>query len=489
MANGPSLFLLFNFIIFGEKIKNIIYNKDMKNWKLHKTFIKVAIVVCLILAAIVAIIYFTSKKPESKKISNEKSAATLSYIKELESIDVAPIENQIFENNKQKLILEDDIAPDKVFRNLTDLGTVILGDSRASGFSEFNFMDRSRVLATIGGSIYNIPSFMPELQNLNPKNIIISYGLNEIPYYMDPAAFAESNKTFVNELLFYMSNLKAQFPNANIYFSSILPVTDAVVAERSGYAIIPSRNAAIEKMCKENGFHFIDITPYANANIHMYGADGMHVFPEFYPIWGKVLLNAVTNRESVGKVDDMTDDEVWAMLEHYNVVLAGDSRGAEASAFGFYPQYLNYSGYSRTIYDIPLIYDNVATYKPRHLILCYGVNDLGLFGGFGVEKYMTDLHNFVNQLKEISPTTTVYINSIPPSLPSEYDRAPNWALAYPWNEYNEAYCKEHGLNYINITSLCDAHQDLYRGDGVHFQPAFYPLWARTILKEVMKHER
>ena len=47
---------------------------------------------------------------------------------------------------------------------------------------------------------------------------------------------------------------------------------------------------------------------------------------------------------------------------------------------------------------------------------------------------------------------------------------------------------DNGINYINTTEICDSHQHLYRGDGVHFKPDFYPIWARTILKEILKHE-
>lgn len=459
----------------------------MKKFTQHKKFIIAAIIAIIIISMLViCITQFTSSANSSTKTSTKQTLA-LSYIKEAEATDIAPIEDKIFQNNRDKLIFADEISQEKLFQNLVNLGTVILGDSRAMGFSEFNFMDRSRVIADIGWSIYMIPSILPQLIQLNPRNIVVSCGLNEMPFVLSPSEFEQSNASYVADLSYCLGLIKSTLPDAKIYYSSILPVQDFLLAERPGYAIIPSRNEAIKKMCDSEGYTFIDMTSYAQANSHLYASDGIHIGTAFYPIWGRVILNAVTANEGGGSIDAMTDDIVWATLEQLGLVIAGDSRGAEFSAFGFYPQYLNFSGYSKTIYNIPEIYDRVASSKPRILLLCYGVNDLGLYGGYGVEKYMKDLHGFVNELKAISPNTKIFINSIPPSLASEYERAPNWALAYPWNEYNEAYCKEHGLNYINTTAICDAHQDLYRGDGVHFKPEFYPIWARTILKAILKN--
>ncbi len=461
----------------------------MKWFSKHKKFIIAVIVIIIVLAMIIAgIAGMVSPSPNSSKTKSTKDNLALSYIKTAEAVDISPIEDTIFENNRQRLIYADEIAQEKLFQNLAELGTVIFGDSRAEGFSVFGFMDSSRVFSGVGWGIYNIPNILPKFKALNPRNIVVSCGLNEIPYQMSESDFANSNERYVADTSYYLGLIKEQHPDANIYLTSIVSVQDFVVANRSGYAIIPSRNKALEKMCDNEGYTFIDMTAYCKANSNLYGADGMHFFPDFYPGWGRVLLNSITQQEGGGNVDSMEDNQVWATLEQLGVVIAGDSRGAEFSAFGFYPQYLNFSGYSKTIYNIPEIYDKVASSKPRILILCYGVNDLGLYGPFGVEKYMNDFQGFIDKLKEISPNTKIYVNSIPPSLASEYERAPSWALSYSWNDYNEAYCKEHGINYINVTKICNEHEDLYRSDGVHFMPDFYPLWARTILKEIFKNE-
>ncbi len=460
----------------------------MKKLAKHKKFIIIVIVVIIILSMLVMCIPSLTSPTDSSSKSSTKQSLALSYIKQAEGIDISPIENKIFENNREQLIYADEISQEKLFPKLSALRTAIIGDARAYGFNAFGFMDSSNVFADTSWTIDKIPNILSQLKSLNPRNVVVSTGLNELPYNLSESEFTESNNKYIETMKYYLGLIRDTLPDANIYLTSVVPVLDFVVAKHPRYAIIPSRNAALKKFCSAEGYTYINMEPTTKANSNLYSTDGMYLQPDFYPIWGRLILNAVTEKEGGGSVDAMSDDQVWAMLEKLGVVISGDSRGAEFSAFGFYPLYLNFSGYSKTIYNIPEIYDRVASAKPRILLLCYGVNDLGLYSGFGVEKYMSDLHNFVNKLKEISPNTIIYVNSIPPSLASEYERAPSWALAYPWNEYNEAYCIEHGINYINTTEICDAHQDLYRGDGVHFKPDFYPIWARTILKEILKHE-
>lgn len=444
-------------------------------------------VIAAVISGICALVIHFSNKPASAGSVNTEALRTASLIKNLESADFAPIEDKIFEA-KRSAIVSNDIDTENAFLTLSKLDTVYIGDSRVVGFSSFGYVDASRVLANTSWSILEIPAVIPALDNINPKNIIVSFGLNEIGHQLDTPVYYTTNELYVSDLSKYLHLIQEHAPNAKIYFSSIMPVTEATLAASPGFSVIPGRNEAIKAMCKQEGFGYIDMTETANSHKELYHEDGIHFQSEFYPYWGAQILDSILYNETGGRVDSMTDDEVWAKLQEYNVVISGDSRGAEFSAFDFYPFSLNLSNYSRTIYNIPETYDGIASIMPRNLVLCFGVNDLGLYSEYGVEQYTSDLLGFVDTIRQLSPATKVYVNSIPPSLPSEYSRAPSWALAYPWNEYIENVCKENGIYYINITDICDAHPELYRGDGVHFKPDFYPLWARAILKEVIKHE-
>ena len=181
-------------------------------------------------------------------------------------------------------------------------------------------------------------------------------------------------------------------------------------------------------------------------------------------------------------------DRIWPTLVEYGLVFCGDSRGIGFTTSGFVDYAHNVSNYSRTIYNIPDYYETFKEMQPRMILICYGINDLGLYQWKGKEAYTEDLANFVYALRELIPGVDVYVNSIPQCLPSEYERGPAWALIPEWNEYIKDYCKEHDIHYVDISDLCDAHPEMYDIDGVHFYPEFYPLWGMRIVQTIIENE-
>ena len=57
---------------------------------------------------------------------------------------------------------------------------VLLGDSRAQGFAEYEILDQSRVLAKIGISLSETEPYIEKAIGLNPGKIFLSYGLNDL---------------------------------------------------------------------------------------------------------------------------------------------------------------------------------------------------------------------------------------------------------------------------------------------------------------------
>lgn len=181
-------------------------------------------------------------------------------------------------------------------------------------------------------------------------------------------------------------------------------------------------------------------------------------------------------------------NRVWSFINESNLVFCGDSRGIGFTTSGFVDYNHNVSNYSRTIYNIPDYYETLKTLNPHYIVICYGINDLGLYQWEGKEKYTEDLASFVYALRELIPGVDVYVNSIPPSLPSEYERGPAWALIPEWNEYIKNYCSEHDIHYVDISDLCNAHTEMYDVDGVHFFSEFYPLWGMRIITTIIENE-
>lgn len=181
-------------------------------------------------------------------------------------------------------------------------------------------------------------------------------------------------------------------------------------------------------------------------------------------------------------------DKIWSTMVDYNIVLTGDSRGIGFSTEGFLDYNHNVSYYSKTIYNIPENYEILQQLNPKYILICYGINDMGLYGQYGVEQYMSDLEGFVNELRARIPGVDVYVNSMPPCLPSEYARSPIWAWIPEWNVIIKQYCAEHDIHYVDIEDLCEGHPELYDIDGVHFLRDFYPLWGMRIIETIVENE-
>ena len=102
----------------------------------------------------------------------------VSYLQSLETIDPDTVTQKLRQMRLEKLQAEraareqallDDI--DTVWQEFSD--AVILGDSRAVGFSYYSFLDASRVLASSGERIDAIDGHIEDLKKLDPAYIFL----------------------------------------------------------------------------------------------------------------------------------------------------------------------------------------------------------------------------------------------------------------------------------------------------------------------------
>lgn len=165
----------------------------------------------------------------------------------------------------------------------------ILGDSRASAFAEYHYLDSSRVLAGIGETIWVIPDKLSDVSALSPAYVFIAYGVNEVvgsdwPTGEDYAAAMEQR----------IGQVREAAPGAKIILSSILPVTDSAVARTPKLGSIPEYNAALQAMCKRADTVYVDNDDIADRYMDsLWEPDGIHQRYDFYPYWAKNLLLGV----------------------------------------------------------------------------------------------------------------------------------------------------------------------------------------------------
>ena len=240
-------------------------------------------IVAVILTAItvMSVLWWRDKQAEKDLVHKG-----ISYLENLEKRDVSTIKNSI---KATKSELNSDLADSDEsaiwggFEN-----AVICGDSRALGFSFYEFVPEERVLAKGGGKITDVTEEIDLLKQLNPEQIFLCFGLNDIGigFWPEPADYcAEYEKL--------LQLLAKELPDSTVYINSILPAVGVGLDADPNYVRIGDYNAALQSMCEEKGYHYVDNTFFAEEHSDMYQEDGLHIMKELYKYWAANMLAEV----------------------------------------------------------------------------------------------------------------------------------------------------------------------------------------------------
>ncbi len=168
----------------------------------------------------------------------------------------------------------------------------VLGDSRAVGFSYYDFLDGNRVFAGGGDTIRNIADHMDELLALRPRYVYLCYGLNDVSIgYWDTA------EEYAAEMAEVLKDLHEKLPDATLVVSSILPARDPAFEVTTSWYNIPAYSEAVGEICADAGAVYVDNTAICDALAEYWETDGIHVRPEFYPYWAKNLVVGALRHE------------------------------------------------------------------------------------------------------------------------------------------------------------------------------------------------
>lgn len=205
------------------------------------------------------------------------------YLRQLESTDVSSVSEKItaIKKEKRRALLESDESA--VWGAFND--AAILGDSRAVGFYTWEFLPQEQVLAQGGGMITDVPGYLDTLSAMQPSMVFLCFGLNDIGIGTWPVA-EDYAQTYAENVELLMETL----PNAEIYVNSTLPAVGVGLEADPDYPRIGEYNDALEAMCAERGYHYIDNTAVAEAHEDLYQEDGLHVEEDFYIYWATNMI-------------------------------------------------------------------------------------------------------------------------------------------------------------------------------------------------------
>lgn len=190
---------------------------------------------------------------------------------------------------KEIAAIKDDILNDRsdVFSLFKDY--VILGDSRALGFSHYKYLDYSRVLAGGGDTILKVRERMDKIKNLDPSYIYLCYGVNDAGRNI-----GETPEGYADEVLAVIQELEKALPDAKIYYSSIIWISDQAAINFPPWAKIYDYNVTCKTMCTDNNIRYIDNEAICAKlkEEKMWSGDGIHLSKSFYKLWAQNLYLA-----------------------------------------------------------------------------------------------------------------------------------------------------------------------------------------------------
>lgn len=208
------------------------------------------------------------------------------YLMNRDSIDADASARKIRAQRRQRLVDSIRSGERSVLAAFSD--SVILGDSRAQGFSEYGYLSPAQTLTSIGGQVYEISNYVDTIAETNPSVIYISYGVNDIQSNVGNAVGEDG---YGSVAAAQIEKLQEASPNSVIAVNSIIDIADNAEEGLLSHESVAQYNEQLKRMCQEHGWVYVD-----NSDINPgddYASDGIHFASSYYPQWAANMFYAV----------------------------------------------------------------------------------------------------------------------------------------------------------------------------------------------------
>ena len=172
--------------------------------------------------------------------------------------------------------------------------TVFMGDSITESLSEFEIIDSYNVISNKGDTVVKALQNIDKLQGINPKNLVLLYGMNDVIEF-DINLSGQDSNTFKEKYIELINSIKAVLPKTNIYLISPLPVMANAVD--TNYRLTNENlnefRAKVIEVANITGSTYIDLSKIISDKDYLHEQDGIHYKYDFYPIWLDYLANYI----------------------------------------------------------------------------------------------------------------------------------------------------------------------------------------------------
>lgn len=223
-------------------------------------------------------------------VFKNKNSPNKDYLVQLESKSLDDVQAKI--ENYQNKILNDTTDKDNINYSKYYENTVFMGDSLTESLSEFEILDSYNVISNKGDTVVKAMKNIDTLQGINPKNLVLLYGMNDVIEF-DINLSGQDSNTFKEKYIELVNSIKTVLPKTNIYLISPLPVmANAVYTNyRLTNENLSEFRLKVSEVANATGSTYVDLTSIITEKDYLHEQDGIHYKYDFYPL----LLDYLTN--------------------------------------------------------------------------------------------------------------------------------------------------------------------------------------------------
>ncbi len=172
--------------------------------------------------------------------------------------------------------------------------TVFMGDSITESLSEFEILDSYNVISNKGDTVVKAMQNIDKLQGINPKNLVLLYGMNDVIEF-DINLSGQDSNDFKERYIELINSIKAVLPKTNIYLISPLPVMANAV--ETNYRLTNENlnefRSKVNEVANVTGSTYIDLASIMTEKDYLHEQDGIHYKYDFYPLWLDYLADYI----------------------------------------------------------------------------------------------------------------------------------------------------------------------------------------------------